>query len=118
MKPLIILSITVAFAAPFLYSQEAHAKTARCEISNEDGRYVGPCDFTAGKGGSFSLTLPEKAVNILYINYMEVTVKTPGVGRLAGTVDGIGKMNDWGTVRRDPKKPACWVGVWGRVCAY
>ena len=118
MKLLKKTAFVAALSIPFLLPQAAHAKKARCEISNEDGRYVGPCDFTAGKGGSFYLTLPEKAVGILYINYIEVTVKSPGVGRLAGTVDGIGKMNDWGTVRRDPKKPACWVGVWGQVCAF
>lgn len=118
MKPLRIMAIAAALSAPLLYSQAAYAKTARCEISSEDGSYVGPCDFTAGKGGSFSLVLPEKAVSILYTNYMEVTVKSPGVGRLAGTVDGIGEINDWGIVRRDTKKPACWSGEWGRVCVY
>jgi hypothetical protein len=109
-----------ALGTPFLLPQAAQAKPARCEITpllNGEDRYVGPCEFVAKSGGSFSVKLPAKAADDLNISIVYVTVDSPGNGEIA--VRGfMGNLNKWGIVRRDPKKPACWAGEWGRVCVY
>ncbi|HQV04825.1 MULTISPECIES: hypothetical protein [unclassified Novosphingobium] len=113
------LALVALGCAAALTPAPALAKTARCDITTADGeRYRGPCDFTARKGGSFDLILPDAAAEIVYVNYIEVTLTAPGRARIAGSVPGLGKLNQWGLVLRDKKAPACWQGEWGRVCVY
>lgn len=107
----------IAFAVTALASP-ATAKPAKCDITSTDvGRYVGPCDFAAAKGGSFELTLPEAADEKIYTRYLYVNISGPGRDTLGGA-GGTGKLSSWGPVRRDPQKPACWAGEWGRVCVF
>ncbi len=116
MKKLFIIG--AAFSGLVTFSSAAEAKAARCDVtSNDVGRYVGGCDFTARKGGSFEIILPEEADEKVYTKYIYINITSAGRGRIGGA-GGMGKTSDWGTVQRDPKKPACWVGEWGRVCVY
>ena len=69
------------------------------------------------RDGSFEISLPEEADETVYTKYIYINITSAGRGRIGGA-GGMGKTSDWGTVQRDPKKPACWVGEWGRVCVY
>ena len=115
-KSLAIMAAVCGLAA---FSSSAEAKTARCDVTSNyaDGRYVGDCDFAARKGGSFEIVLPDEADEQVYTRYIYINITSAGRGRIGGA-NGMGKTSDWGTVRRDPKKPACWFGEWGRVCVY
>ena len=112
-------SLYIAFSVLSLsLTSPAQAKAAKCDVTLSGNRYVGPCDFVSGKKGSFELFFPEKAEDIIETSYMVVDIISAGVARLSGTVPGLGKLNDWGIVRRDPKKPACWIDGMDRICVY
>lgn len=118
MTKTLFAAAAVLACAGALAASPAAARPAKCDITSADvGRYVGPCDFKAGKGGSFELTLPESADELVYTRYLVVTITGPGRGNLSGA-GGTGRVSSWGPVRRDPRKPACWAGEWGRVCVY
>jgi hypothetical protein len=94
----------------------ANARPARCEITTTDGRYSGPCEFHPGKGGSFTLLLPDSAAPEIYTTAITLDVVSPGRGRVeAAVTTGI---DDWGIARRDERYPACWAGEGFRICAY
>lgn len=117
MKKVVSAAIIVTFIA-ITFPTTSNAKAAKCDVTLSGNRYVGPCDFVIGKKGSFELFFPEKAEDIIETSYMVVDVISTGVARLSGTVPGLGKLNDWGIVRRDPKKPACWIDGMDRICVY
>jgi hypothetical protein len=97
----------------------AHARPAQCEITEIDrGSYKGPCDFQATKGGSFSISFPEKAGDYLNVSFLNVEIVRPGFAYLSGAVWGRGMEDAFGTLSREKSKPACWSGEWGRVCVY
>lgn len=99
----------------------ADAKPARCQITLGTDNYTGNCDFIPQRGGSFELLLPPEAQEILFISNLSISITAPGKGRLGGE-DNKGRSYTAGQVRRDPKKPACWVGNYedqaARICAY
>lgn len=114
-KSLAIMAAVCGLAA---FSSPAEAKAARCDItSNDVGRFVGSCYFTARKGGSFEIALPDEADEQVYTKYIYINITSAGRGRIGGA-GGTGRVSDWGAVQRDPNKPACWFGEWGRVCVY
>lgn len=119
MKLLKKIAFVAVLYVPLLLPQAAHAKPARCEITLLNvARYAGPCEFVAKSGGSFSVQLPAKAEDALNISTVYVTIVSPGIGESAFLIGLGGSLYEWGPVRRDPKKPACWVGEWGQICVY
>ena len=95
-------------------STPVHEVTRIGITSNDVGRFVGSCYFTARKGGSFEIALPDEADEQVYTKYIYINITSAGRGRIGGA-GGTGRVSDWGAVQRDPNKPACWFGEWGRV---
>lgn len=93
----------------------ADAKPARCEIRNGDSRYSGPCDFTASKGGSFEVNLPEAAYDAVGSGTFEVVIKGNNRAVVFGYFPGRQPIAN---VTREAKRPACWSGEGVRICAY
>jgi hypothetical protein len=114
MKLLKKLAFVGMLCVPFLLPQAAHAKPARCDITNkyDNARYQGPCDFRSSKGGSFALDVPDAAAEKLGTMFpISVEITSPGRGLL-----GIYKWSE--PIRRDPKQTACWVNESYRICVY
>jgi len=110
----VMLTAVASLALP----SSASAKTAKCEITSyPSDKYVGPCEFSSRKGGSFEVLLPEQAAELIFTRYIYINITAPGRG-VIGVAGGTGRTSEWGRVQRDPKKPACWFGEWGRVCVY
>lgn len=100
-------------------SSTANAKPAKCEISWYGSSYSGSCDFAARKGGSFDLSLPGNTYET-HETPPEITVEITAPGRaLLGWMTPTGKMQrPEKALRRDPRRPACWVGADVRICAF
>lgn len=108
------LAILVASCGLAAFASPAEAKPAKCDISSDGERYAGPCDFTAKKGGSFQIVLPQEASEQIVSSYLILKIVSPGQAQLSGSVWGRGQVSNWGAVSRDAKRPACWSGEWGR----
>lgn len=93
----------------------AEAKPARCEITNGDSRYSGPCEFVAHKGGSFDVNLPEAGFEAVGSGTFEVVIKRADRAVVFAYFPGRQPIAN---VTRDRKKPACWSGEGVRICAY
>lgn len=109
----------IAVTAALLITTDAQAKAAKCEMSWYGSRYIGPCDFIARRGGSFDLSINGNTwMTHDTPPYMTVEIISPGRA-LLGWVTPTGKeQRPEEPLRRDPKKPACWVGADIKICAY
>ena len=119
MKNYKIIAGLISFAAVFGVSNAANAKSAKCDIIWYGSRYVGPCDFTSGKKGSFDIDLPGDTYRTHDVpNSIYMYVTSPGRG-VVGWIAPTGRLLEASEpVRRDPRKPACWAGDEFRICAY
>lgn len=119
MKNYKIIASLICFAGVLGISSAANAKTAKCEISWYESRYSGPCDFIARRGGSFDLSINGNTwMTHDTPPYITVEITSPGRA-LLGWITPTGKeQRPEEPLRRDPKKPACWVGADVRICAY
>jgi hypothetical protein len=130
MKNYKIIASLVCLAAVFGVSNAAHSKAAKCEIAMigwmGPDKYVGPCDFIPGKNGSFTLRGPKGDFLIEFVERIRLEILRPGVARAQTygfpnsadfSMEHRGNSGPW-IVRRDTKKPACWVGEDVRICAY
>lgn len=111
MRHLILGAALVAMAPA-----AAMAKTVRCDITSNEGRYAGPCRFTAEAGGSFSVDPVGRRTIVGDILSVGVTVTAPGEAQVAGLTRG-GVSSRWGAASRSRRDPACWIGADFRVCA-
>ena len=111
-----------ASAALAVTTGPAFAKSARCVIKTSDGAYAGPCDFTAAKGGSFSIeplvrseffthAQDEPGVTVISVDIRGSSADVRGL-----TTDGIDSR--WGAASRSRKDRACWVGDDFSICVY
>jgi hypothetical protein len=129
MKKILYSAILGAFFAT-IPSTAADAKSAKCEISMTGWmgpeKYVGPCDFMPGKNGSFTLRGPKGGILIEFVERIRLEILRPGVARAQTygfpnsadfSNEDRGNLGPW-IVRRDTKKPACWVGEDVRICVY
>ena len=110
-------TLAAAAIAALAFAVPAHAKTARCVIDSEGTSYSGPCQFIAGKGGTFTVTPiggRSFAGGALSIT---VFVVTPGVAEVRGLTDA-GINSRWGRARRVPRDRACWAGEDFTICVY
>ena len=100
----------------------ASAKDTRCDIKTSDGRYAGPCVFSATKGGSFSLSPAGRSGFFAHAKddpgILEIDVDVAGSrADVRGlTTDGINSR--WGAAHRSTKDRACWIGEDFSICAY
>jgi hypothetical protein len=113
--------ITISVALIVLTQQvlltNAIAKPARCVVtSNGAPAYDGKCDFSAEKGGSFSIKpIGRDAFDGATI--ISISVTLPGVAEVRGlTRDGINSR--WGEAKRSASDRACWVGDDFKICVY
>lgn len=125
MKNYKIIAGLVSFAAVFGVSNAANAKSAKCDISLNNGKkgeYKGPCDFDPLSGGSFMVTMP-RPKKIFFANINAINVY---VGDYAGLPKdqalltyNVGAITiDYGQLFRSKSKPACWVNQVHRICVY
>ena len=95
----------------------ASAKPAKCLVQSEgDTLYSGTCNFTAGKGGSFTLT-KAKGRFIDGVTSISVT-KYAQEDAVVSAITTGGNSSRWGEVYRDTNTPACWFNRSLRVCAW
>ncbi|WP_375397413.1 hypothetical protein [uncultured Sphingomonas sp.] len=111
-----ILTAVVATVALSL-SAPASAKVARCVIRTADASYKGPCSYSAGKGGTFTLKPMRGRFLISGIMMITVYVDPDGEGQVSG-LTGAGANSRWGDAKRSRRDGACWVGADFSVCAY
>ncbi len=117
------VSTTWAAAAALLVAAApALAREARCDIRTSDGRYAAPCDFTLGKGGSFSVAPVGRSDFFAHasddpgITDIDVDVQGARAEVHGLTTDGINSR--WGAARRAAKDRACWIGADFSICVY
>ncbi len=115
--PAIQTRLILTFAAALALPIAGLAKPARCVIQSGTAKYVGPCQFHAEKGGSFSLDPVKPKTHFWGATVLTIAMRGDGSAEVRGlTDDGINSM--WGSVRRSRKDPACWVGLDLKICAY
>ena len=116
MKRIAVLIVSIVMMQQLLLAV-AIARPARCAVvSNGAPGFNGQCEFSAEKGGSFSITPVGKSAfdGATVIN---VSVISPGVAEVRGlTRDGISSR--WGEAKRSKTDPACWVGSDFKICVY
>ena len=81
---------------------------ARCEIGNSNAEtYKGPCVFTLGARGSFSVARPGNAKIIEDFVIILIDVIRPGVADLTGRTRA-GVILSLGRANRGANGSACW----------
>jgi hypothetical protein len=111
----VLAAIAVATAPTF-------ATDARCDIRTDSGAYAGSCEFTATKGGSFSIApigRPEffaHAKDDPGITLISAEIRGSAAEVSGQTTDGIDSR--WGKANRSPRDRACWVGEDFSICVY
>lgn len=114
MKLIKAIVITSLFSVAAL----ASAKPAKCLVQSEgDTLYSGTCNFTAGKGGSFTLTKAKGSRFIDDVISISVT-KYAQEDAVVSAITTGGNSSRWGEVYRDTNTPACWFNRSLRVCAW
>ena len=94
----------------------AQGQIVNCSINND---YRGKCRFVVEKGGSFSLSHPNRQGQPLFSEITDVSVYI--VARNQAEVRGLttaGINSRWGEAVRSRRNPACWVGSDFEVCAW
>jgi hypothetical protein len=112
-KPLFIIAAITMGVFPAV----ASAKVARCVITSEGERFVGPCRFSAEPNGTFSIEPIKPRHHILGATLVTVAMKGDGTADVRGLTDA-GINSRWGDVRRSRTDRACWVGDRMKICAY
>lgn len=112
MQKLIVILAALALSSP----AAGAPRTARCLVASAGNpTWEGPCRFDAERGGSFTISAPERFG--ADIEQISVTITSPGVAEVRGlTADGI--ISRWGTARRSRRDRACWTGEDFNVCIY
>lgn len=118
-------ALLAATAAPALMQAApalAVEREARCVISSRhEPTWRGPCIFSSGRGGSFTLSAVDYRSREGSMNGMSdfsLRVTSPGVGRAEYMMWGLGRHEDGGILRRSRSDPACWVGRDYSICVY
>ena len=111
----LIAAAILAFACPLA----AHAQVnARCELGNSNGEtFKGPCIFTLGAKGSFSVARPGNALIIADDVLVLVRVTGPGAADVTSRTRA-GVMLNWGRAARGANGSACWRGADFWICVY
>ena len=114
MKLIKAIVITSLFSVAAL----ASAKPAKCLVQSEgDTLYSGTCNFSAEKGGSFTLTNTKSSRLFDEVTSITVT-KYAQEDALVSVITTGGNSSRWGEVYRDTNAPACWSNRRLRVCAW
>ncbi len=115
---------SVALCGLLLFAEDAQAKPAKCELSLDGaGTYNGPCDFTPMEGGSFEISAPNRAKNLVgSIHSVAVYVGPaadlpPNEAFYAYTPRG-GVQRNGSQLQRQKNRPACWVGDYDKICVF
>lgn len=104
-----------AFASP---SVAAAQTTARCDIGTSDGEsYHGPCIFTLGPRGSFSVVRHGNAAIVEDLVEIRVAVISPGVAEVHGVTASNTELR-WGRATRATSNKACWRSTSFWICVY
>lgn len=108
----------LAPACPLPAQQAAPLPMARCELGNSNGEtYKGPCIFTLGAKGSFSVARPGNKRVIADDVLVLVQVIRPGVAQVTSRTRA-GVTLTWGRATRAKSSPACWRGTDFWICVY
>ncbi len=92
-------------------------RTVRCLLESGGERYSGPCQFSAEKGGTFSLQTVKAGGTLLGATVVTVAMLGDGTAEVRGlTKDGVNSR--WGDVSRSKSDRACWEGEDLKVCAW
>ena len=106
--------LLVAMAAN---SASAVEREARCVITSRDApAWRGPCNFSSGRGGSFTLSSVDGR-GLDNMSDFSLRIISPGVGR-ASYMMMSGRHEEGGILRRSRRDPACWVGRDYSICVY
>lgn len=112
-----LLACTTPLASP-AQTGSSPPPMARCELGNVNGEtYKGPCVFTLGAKGSFSVSRPGNARIIEDDVIVMVEVTRPGVANVTSRTRA-GTMLHWGRATRARTSPACWRGTDFWICVY
>jgi hypothetical protein len=108
----LVIAAISGFACPLA----AHAQIpARCDIGNANAEnYQGPCIFTMGPKGSFSVVRFGNARILEDEIEIQVRIVAPGIAEVHG-LTARGTDTRWGRARRSK---ACWRGTDFWICAY
>jgi hypothetical protein len=124
MKAWLMALLAVAGAPLAMQASPAWAveREARCVVTSRDEpTWRGPCIFSPGRRGSFTLSAVDYRSREGTINGMSdfsLEIISPGVGRAEYMMWGLGRHEDGGILRRSRRDPACWVGRDYSICVY
>jgi hypothetical protein len=92
-------------------------------VTDGDGAFKGPCNFTPQGGGSYELTAIDKRQNL--VDSLEAVVVWVGKQAKLGPNEALyayvprgGTGHNGSMLRRSTSKPACWIGDSGHICVY
>jgi hypothetical protein len=100
-----------------LTAAPASAKTAMCVVSSLKAKYSGPCSFTPGPRGSFTVSALETRYMLPRVAAVSVAVDEYDYAKVRAVM-ATGVELPWGDARRSKSDRACWIGEDFRVCAY
>lgn len=111
----LISAAILAAASPLAAQAQANA---RCELGNSNGEtYKGPCIFTLGAKGSFSVARPGDKRIIEDDVLVLARVTGPGIAEVTSRTRAGVTLN-WGRATRAKTSPACWRGTDFWICVY
>ena len=112
------LLLAAALGALMAATSTVQARTVKCLIETPDEVFQGPCDFSSGQKGSFSLSAAAGSGRFLSTaSVVSVGLYAPGQADVRGlTRDGINSR--WGDARRSSQDRACWRGADFLICAW
>jgi hypothetical protein len=115
--PIRHIGLTLAAALIGLTPGLASAKAAHCVITTAQGRYEGPCRFSAQAEGSFNVARTRSGHLLMGVTDISVTRLGDGPADVRGlTPQGIN--SEWGPATRSRSDPACWKGDDFMICVY
>lgn len=108
----------IVISSLFSVAAFASAKPAKCLVQSEGETLLsGTCNFSAEKGGSFTLTKAKGNRFIDGVTSISVT-KYAQEDAVVSAITTGGNSSHWGEVYRDTNTPACWFNRSLRVCAW
>ena len=102
----------LATAMPASAAPAPGSRIVQCEVYSKGPGFEGPCRFTPGRGGSFTLSrdagdlIPQTAIR---------QVRVEVLARNRARIHGLGAPGRPDPAVRDAADPACWVSNPGNV---
>ena len=114
-----LMALSLVSSAIPAVAKTGVGRVVQCEISGDQGQFIGPCLFTPYGHGDFAVERLRGKPFYRGAQSFYLAMETPGTAQAAAN-DGNGS-HFWGQLSRSKAKPACWVDQQSaiyKICAY